>query len=515
MTAIAAPRLDRPGLDRLRDRVSEGAIEVVLLCAPDRLARHYAYQVVILEEFARAGCEVVFLNHAFGHSPEEQMLLQLQGVFAEYERALIQERTRRGRLFAARQGRVNWGGNPPYGYRSIRKTETMPQQLVIDPAEAAAVQQMYRWLVEEELSSYAIQKRLTEQRIPTRNTKTRGWAQSSVIKILSSPLYKGEALYNQTQAGDAQRPYGARSFKDQRPGNGRGRVKRPRDEWIVVPVPAIIEPDLWEQAQAQLARNRVKAQRNNTKHHYLLRGLLLCGRCGRRLGGVWSPVAGGRYVCSARYPRYKPWSCEGRSVAAPKIEPLVWEYIRELLSNSELLRARYAEGRGDPAVEGRDERERARLERQLTALEREGQRLIDAYQAGAIDLPELQTRRHRLEEHGQGLRQRVHELAHQQESREQQLRLVQGLEEFCTSIQAALQNPSFAVKQKVLQLVVDHILVEEQRVTIRHVVPTEPVRLQPRQLATVTPSPPTRAADRLRSADSGATPRSCVGVSTA
>jgi site-specific DNA recombinase len=121
------------------------------------------------------------------------------------------------------------------------------------------------------------------------------------------------------------------------------------------------------------------------------------------------------------------------------------------------------------------------LEHQLTALEREGQRLIDAYQAGVIDLPDLQTRRQRIEEHGQVLRQRVHELAHQRESREQQLRLLQGLEEFCASIRDALQTPSFAVKQKVLQLVVDQILVEENRVTIRHVVPTQPVRLQPRQ----------------------------------
>jgi hypothetical protein len=151
---------------------------------------------------------------------------------------LIQERTRRGRLFAARQGRVNWGGNPPYGYRYIRKTETTPQQLVIDAAEAAIVQQMYRWLVEEELSSYAIQKRLTAQHVPTRGATTRGWAQSSVIKILSTPLYKGAAHYNRTQAGDAQRPYGARSFKDQRPGNGRGRVKRPPDEWICRPGPS-------------------------------------------------------------------------------------------------------------------------------------------------------------------------------------------------------------------------------------------------------------------------------------
>jgi site-specific DNA recombinase len=473
-------RLDRPGLDRLRDLVSEGAIETVLCSAPDRLARQYAYQVVVLEEFKRAGCEVEFLNHAFGQSPEEQMLLQIQGVFAEYERAVIKERMRRGQLAAARQGRVNWG-NPPYGYRYIRKTETTPQQLVTYEAEAVIVQQMYRWLVDEELSSYAIQKRLTEQQVPPRGANTRGWAQSSVIKLLRSPLYKGEAIYNRTQGTDVQRPYRRRSFKDQHPGNGRGRTERPRDEWIVVRVPAIIDLDLWELAQAQLARNRDKAQRNNTTHHYLLRGLLICGRCGRRLAGAWSALGGGRYVCSARYPRSQAGRCDGRSVAASRVEPLVWNYVRELLSDTELLRARYADGQGDPAVEGRDERERGRLERQLTALEREVQRLIDAYQASVIDLPELQTRRQRIEEHGQVLRQRVRELAHQRESREQQLRLLQGLDEFCASIRDALQTPSFTVKQKVLQLVVDQVIVEEQRITVRHVVPTQPIRLQPRQ----------------------------------
>jgi hypothetical protein len=86
--------LDRPGLERLRDLASEGAFEAVLVCSPDRLARQYAYQVVVVEELQRAGCEVVFLNYGLGESPEERMLfLQIQGVFAEYERALIQERT--------------------------------------------------------------------------------------------------------------------------------------------------------------------------------------------------------------------------------------------------------------------------------------------------------------------------------------------------------------------------------------------------------------------------------------
>jgi DNA invertase Pin-like site-specific DNA recombinase len=111
---VSGARLDRPALDRLRDLAAEGAFEVLLVTVPDRLARRYAYQVLLVEEFTRCGCEVIFVQHGLGASPEEQMLLQMQGVFAEYERALIQERTRRGRLFAARQGRVNWG-NPPYG----------------------------------------------------------------------------------------------------------------------------------------------------------------------------------------------------------------------------------------------------------------------------------------------------------------------------------------------------------------------------------------------------------------
>jgi site-specific DNA recombinase len=471
-------RLDRPALDRLRDLVSEGAIEVILISAPDRLARHYAYQVVVLEEFKRAGCEVIFLNHAFGQSPEEQMLLQIQGVFAEYERMLIKERMRRGRLFAARQGRVNWGGNPPYGYRYLRKTETTPQQLVVCEAEAAIVQQMYRWLVEEEISSYAIQKRLTERHVPTRGPNQYGWAQSTVIGILHSPLYKGEALYNRTQLADTRRPRGPRSLKDLRPGNGRSRAARPPEDWIPVRVPALVDPEVWEMAQQQLARNRERAQRNNTRHHYLLRGLLTCGRCGRRLIGMWSRAGKGRYSCLARYPRSAPWSCGGRSVGAAKVEALVWAHVRELLSHSELLRARYEDGQGDPAVDPRAEQEQERLRRKLLAVEREVQRLIDAYQAGVIELPELQTRRQRVEDHGQVLRARLQDIEQQHRERTKELRLVQGLEEFCTSMHHALENPEYEVKQKVLQLVVDRIVVDAQQLTIRHVVPTGPVKLQ-------------------------------------
>jgi site-specific DNA recombinase len=177
----------------------------------------------------------------------------------------------------------------------------------------------------------------------------------------------------------------------------------------------------------------------------------------------------------------------GRSVAATRVEPLVWNYVRELLSDSEVLRACYADGRGDPMIDDRDERERERLERKLQALDGEVQRLIDAYQADVIDLPELQTRRQRVDDHGTALRARLRELKEQSESREQQLRVIQGLDEFCASMRSALQDPDYVIKQKVLQLVVDRIVVDEQQLTIRHVVPTGPVRLQTRPPEANTP----------------------------
>jgi site-specific DNA recombinase len=409
------------------------------------------------------------------------MLLQIQGVFAEYERALIKDRMRRGRLFAARQGRLTWG-NPPYGYRYRPKADNTPQQLLIDEAEAEIVRLIYGWLIEEGCSSYAIEKRLVTQGVLARARNRTGWRQSSVIGILRSPLYRGEGYYNRTMAVDAKRPHKSKGLKDYRLGNLRGRAERPREEWISVRVPAIVDPETWELAQAQLARNRERATRHNTRRDYLLRSLLVCGCCGRRLVGMWRNGSG-QYVCSARYPRHQPWACHGRSVRDRKVEPLIWDYVQELLGDPELLQERYREGQGDPAIGQRDEHERDRLARKIAALDREVQRLIDAYQAEVIDLTELKQRRVRIEEHGQVLRARLAELVNQRAEREQEIRLLEGLQAFSASVRDGLHDPSFAVKQRVLQLVVDRIVVEDSRVVVHHVVPSGPVRLQTGQFS--------------------------------
>jgi site-specific DNA recombinase len=482
---VSGTRLDRPALERLRDLAAESAFEVVLVTAPDRLARRYAYQVVLVEELTRGGCEVVFVQQSLGASPEEQMLLQMQGVFAEYERALIHERTRRGQLFAARQGRVNWG-NPPYGYTYVRKTPTTPQHLVINEVEAEVVRLLYRWCVEEQLSSYAIQRRLTAQGIVPRTARHGRWAQSSIIEILRDSLYKGDAYYNRTQATDVHQPYGPRGRKDRVPGNGHGRTRRPLSEWLAVPVPPIIDPETWERAQGQLRQNQERAQRHTTPQRYLLRSLLVCGHCSRRMVGSWSPQ-GGRYICALRYPRHVPGACPGRSLGAPTIEQSVWAHVQRLLADPEVLRHQYEQGRGDPAVDVRAEHERARLERKLTALEREKTRLLDAYQAEVIELTELAERRERLTEQGQLLRARVQEIEQQRRDRAAELRLLEGVEAFCASVRDAMVAPSFEVKQKVLQLIVQRIVVEDHRITIAHVVPSGPIRLQPEHHAPAGP----------------------------
>src|SRR5262249_57909456 len=115
--------LVRPGLERLRDQAAAGVIDRVYLLDPDRLSRKYAYQVLILEELTRCGVEVVFLRNPIGRGPEEDLLRQVQGMIAEYERAKIMERCRRGKQYAARHGSVNHPRRPPLGYRYFGQHE--------------------------------------------------------------------------------------------------------------------------------------------------------------------------------------------------------------------------------------------------------------------------------------------------------------------------------------------------------------------------------------------------------
>src|SRR6476469_9486192 len=165
--------LVRPGLEALRDLSAEGQIGAVLVYSPDRLSRKYAYQVLLTEELSRCGVEVIFLKAPTGATPEDQLVVQFQGMIAEYERAQIAERSRRGKRHKAQQGVVNVLSGAPYGYRYVRKTETSAAYYEVIEAEAQVVRLVFEAYTQQGLSINAIARMLNQQQIPTRTAKTR------------------------------------------------------------------------------------------------------------------------------------------------------------------------------------------------------------------------------------------------------------------------------------------------------------------------------------------------------
>jgi site-specific DNA recombinase len=197
--------LARPGLDALRDHAMMGTIDHMLVLTPDRLARNHAHQLVLIEEFKRLGVEILFVNRPIAQPPEDQLLLQMQGVIAEFEREKIIERSRRGKLHKAKQGCVSVLSGAPYGYVYIAASDSGEARHEIHPHEAEIVRRVFTLYVDDGLSIGAIARTLTADHIPTRRGAPQ-WERSVVWGMLRNPAYTGQAAYRKTQAVSRQRP---------------------------------------------------------------------------------------------------------------------------------------------------------------------------------------------------------------------------------------------------------------------------------------------------------------------
>jgi DNA invertase Pin-like site-specific DNA recombinase len=231
--------LIRPGLERVRDLVAEGQLDAVLVYAPDRLSRRYAYQILLIEEFARAGVETLFIRSPRTATAEDQLLLQFQGMIAEYERAQILERSRRGKRHRARQGQVSVLSGAPFGYRYIRKSEQSAAYYEIDEVEAPVVRSVYERYTVDGLSIGAITRLLNDRQIPTRK-QTGRWERSTVWAMLRNPAYKGAAGFGKTQTAPRQRITRPLRLRGGIASRDSAHHERPQDEWIAIAVPSII-----------------------------------------------------------------------------------------------------------------------------------------------------------------------------------------------------------------------------------------------------------------------------------
>jgi site-specific DNA recombinase len=272
--------LVRPALERLRDLVAAGAVDRLYSHAPDRLARKYAYQVLLVDEFHRAGVEVVFLNRALGRSPEDDLLLQVQGRMAEYERAKMIERHRRGTLHAARAGKGNVLGGAPYGSRYIDKHAGGGQaRYEVLPEDARVVCQVFDWVGRDRVSIGEVGRRLTQAGERTRTGRT-VWERSVVGGILHNPASQGTAAFGKTRQGPLRPRLRAQRGRPQPPRRATADYAVPATEWLPIPGAALVDPALFATVQDQVQENRRHARQSRRGARYLLQGLVHCPQCG-------------------------------------------------------------------------------------------------------------------------------------------------------------------------------------------------------------------------------------------
>jgi site-specific DNA recombinase len=272
--------LVRPALEALRDLAAQGCIDVVLVYSPDRLARKFAYQALLIEEFTRAGVRVEFTaNGTRGDSPEDQLLVQFQGMFAEYEKAQLMERYRRGKAYRARSGSVNVLGGAPFGYRYIRKTPQSAARYEIIDCEAVLVTEMFRRYANDGATIADLARWLAAAGAVTRTGKHR-WDRSVVWGMLRNPAYAGRAVFGKTQIVHEQPGLNriARLQGRTTPRPAR-TVARPPEEWTEIAVPAIVDDDTYARVQQRLEDNKKFATRGS-KVPSLLQGLAACASCG-------------------------------------------------------------------------------------------------------------------------------------------------------------------------------------------------------------------------------------------
>src|SRR4029453_6057581 len=339
-------KLNRPGLDQLRDRAAMGAFERVLVTAPDRLARNYVHQMLLLEELTQQGCAVEFLERPMRNHPHDHLLLQSRGAVAEYEPPLIADRMRRGRQAKWRSGQLLPWSMPPYGYVMDPERPRDPQRLRLDPVKAAGITQIFAWYTAPQTPAtlYGVAKRLTDDQIPTPRGGPR-WNVASVRGILRSPVYTGTAYSERT------RPVPARIRRSAlRPvGPGYSHRPAPPEEWIAIPLPAIVSPETFAAAQARLSRNTQMARRNNTTHDYLLRGLVSCGQCQLACLGRTLPPGYHYYLCRGRTDALRAargQRCTARYTPARALDELVWQDLCRILTEPALITHELARAHG-------------------------------------------------------------------------------------------------------------------------------------------------------------------------
>ncbi|WP_062644426.1 recombinase family protein [Caballeronia arationis] len=475
---VSGATLIRPQLERLRDCPAIGTIDQLYILSPDRLARKYAHQALLMEEFSGCGVQVVFLNHAIGTTPEESLLLQMQGMIAEYERAKIAERHRRGKLHGAKRGSVNVLSGAPYGYRYVRRQlDGTPARYVIELPQAATVRAIFEWVGRERLSIGEVVRRLTESDTVTASGKPY-WDRSVVWGILRNPAYMGRAAFGKTQSRDhLQVRVRAQRHSADVPRKPYSTTRTDRQDWIEIPVPAIVSEALFQSAQEQLTENRKLArQRRGSAPLRLLQGLTVCGQCryayyAKKVSkaaakGHQRDYAYYRCVGTDAYRFGGHRICDNFQVRTDRLDDLVWQQVVELLRHPDRLKNEYERRLDMMERNEKSSFDTASLEKQRLQLEKGKSRLIDSYADGIIDKtdfePKIQQLKNRLEQiDGQIQESRRHGVV-----QSELFLVINRLEEFADAVTEKLDTIDLEMKRQIVLGLVRRVEIHKDEIVV-------------------------------------------------
>jgi len=451
--------LARPGLDRLRDDATKKLFERVLILSPDRLARKYIWGQVVADELKKQGIAVQFLNQKDDGTEESRLLLGITGLFAEYEKAKIIERCRRGKLFSARSGRLVTN-RAPYGYTFIARSTEGPARFEIDEKQSEVVRLIFGLYGRGEKATDICRYLRSHGILAPRGNAV--WGRSTIMKMLPNTSYIGIWHYNKTIA--------AAPFKLRKPNAVRRRLnttehRRPRDQWVAVKIPPILNQDTFDAVQRQLERNRQFSKRN-CKRQYLLSGLCRCANCGKAVGG--SPNNGYQYYrCSSNFGfGGMPPSCSQKGLPSPRVDRVVWSAIRQALENPQIL-VQNITGVQEALSKNSQSfhREQEDMARELAKVKEAETRLLDAYSAKAIEVDQLQEHMQKLREKRDDLVAKLATPVPQETSRAVEFSTV---EQVCRKVSRGLDilEGDFEGRQKFVRSIIDKVVLGPAQATI-------------------------------------------------
>lgn len=469
--------LVRPGLERIRDLAAEGQLQTVLALAPDRLSRKYAYQVLLIEELARHGVEIVFLKAPHSETPEDQLLLQFQGMIAEYERAQILERSRRGKRHRAKQGEISVLSGAPYGYRYRHKTEDAAAYYEISEAEADVVRRVFELYTVAGLSIGAITRRLNEWGLPTRKHRAR-WERSTVWAMLRNPAYRGTACFGKTAVAPRQRITRPLRLRGGLATRNSASHERPRTEWIEIPVPALVSEDTFALAQASLEQNKRQGPRR-TIEPSILQGLVHCRQCGYAWYRTSTRSSARKiyyYRClgSDAYRHAGHAVCDQKPIRQDLLDHLVWSELLRLLEDPTLIQQELNRRLEVARQSSPTQRRLEALNRDLARTRKSMERLLTAYQEELLSLDELRGRMPALRQREQAVQAQLQALTNQTADRAAYLRLAETLTAFLERLRLNAQTLNMGERQRIVKLLVKEVIVGENTVTIKHSIPGHP-----------------------------------------